>query len=172
MSYELIAQYSQVASSVLFLAVMVWIWNRFIQPAVLKAQENANAQIAQAERHRDQAKAALDALQGEIEAASRDADAIKQRCVVQARSEHDALIREAREAGERAVRNAQGELQRARQAARGRLRDELLEKALDTARVQAASRVDDPTNARLLQAFIASLGTRVSTGDGAGAHGQ
>lgn len=172
MNYELIAEYSQIASAALFVAVMVWVWARFIQPAVLTAQENANAQIAQAERHRDQAKAALDALQGEIEAAERDAEAMKERCVVQARAEHDALLREARDAGERALRSAQGELQRGRAAAGVRFRDELLEKALGAARAQAANRVDDPTDARLLHAFVDSLGSRARSGDGAGAHGE
>lgn len=172
MNYPLIAEYSQIASAVLFVAVMVWVWNRFIQPAVLAAQENTNAQIAQAERRRDEAKAALDALQGEIAAAQRDADAIKERCVLQARNERDMLIREAQDAGERSVRSAQGELQRARNAARVRLRDELLEKALNAARVQAAHRVDEPTNARLLNAFVSSLTTGSHAANEAGAHGQ
>ncbi len=103
MNYEAIAEYSQIASAVLFFAAMIWIWFRFIQPAVLSAQENANAQIAEAERHRDDAKAVLDSLQGEVAAAQRDAAAIKDRCVAQARTESEAILREARDAG-RAVR--------------------------------------------------------------------
>ena len=159
MNYEAIAEYSQIASAALFLLVMIWIWMRFIQPAVLAAQDKANAQIAEAQRHRDQAKAVLDSLQGEITAAQHDAEAIKQRCVVQAQAEREATSREAREAGERAVRNAQGELQRARAAARVQLRDELLSKALDAARSIAMGRVDDRTNERLVRAFMASLAT-------------
>jgi F0F1-type ATP synthase membrane subunit b/b' len=156
-NYPLIAEYSQIASAVLFVIVMVWIWVKFIQPAVLTAQQNANAQIAEAERHRDEAKAVLDSLQGEVASAQRDAQAIKQRCEVQAQTERDAVLREARDAGERAVRNAQGELGRARVAARERLRDELLNQAIELARKQAAQRVDERVNARLVGSFLSSL---------------
>lgn len=157
MNYEAIAEYSQIASAVLFLLAMIWIWMRFIQPAVLAAQEKANAQIAQAEQHRDQAKAVLDALQGEVVAAQRDAQAIRERCAVQAQGEREAVLRESREAGERALRNAQGELERARTAARSRLRDELLEKALQTARQTAAARMDERLNGDLVSGFLTTL---------------
>jgi F0F1-type ATP synthase membrane subunit b/b' len=157
MNYTLIAEYSQIASSILFVVVMIWIWMKFIQPAIVVAQENQNAKLAEAERHRDEAKATLESLQGELGAAQRDAEAIKQRCVVQAATEREAVIREAREAGERAVRNAQGELERSRAAARVRLRDELLERALGIARVQAAERVDASDNHELVTSFVGSL---------------
>jgi F0F1-type ATP synthase membrane subunit b/b' len=156
-NYELIAEYSQIASAILFVVAMVWIWIKFIQPAVLSAQENANAQIAEAERHRDEAKAILDSLQGEVAAAQRDAEAIKQRSTLQAQTEREAIVRESREAGERAVRSAQGELQRARAAARERLRDELLDQALELARNQAAQRVDERVNAQLVGSFLTSI---------------
>lgn len=157
MNYEAIAQWSQVASAVLFVAVMIWVWIKYLQPAVLSAQEATNAQIAQAERHRDEAKAALDALQGEVANAQRDAAAIKERAEAQGRSERDAIVREASEAGERAVRNAQGELGRGRAAARERLRDELLDKALHLARTRAAERVDARRNQELVSSFLATL---------------
>lgn len=156
-NYQAIAIYSQVASSVLFLLAMIWIWMKFIQPAVLAAQQAKNAQIAEAERHRDEAKAALDALQGEIDNARRDALAIEQRAQAQAQAEREAVLREAREAGERAVRNAQGELARSRAAAREQLRDEMLEAALNEARVQAAQRVDAVVNQRLVGTFLNKL---------------
>ncbi len=157
MNYQAIALYSQVASSVLFLVAIIWIWMKFIQPAVLSAQQTANARIAEAERHRDQAKSALDALQGEVESARVDALAIKQRADAQAQTEYQAILREAREAGERVLRNAQGELARSRAAAREQLRDELLEKALNDARAQAAQRVDEAVNERLVVSFLNSL---------------
>ncbi len=157
MNYEAIAEYSQIASAALFVLVMIWIWIRFIQPAVLSAQQNANAQIAQAERHRDEAKAALDSLQGEIASAQQDAAAIRQRAERQAKREREALLRETHEAGDRALANAQGELARARASARDRFRDELLENALDLARSEAAARVDAALNGRLVTQFVGSL---------------
>lgn len=157
MNYEAIAEYSQIASAVLFVVVMIWIWMKFIQPAIVTAQQNQNAQLAEAERHRDEAKASLGSLQGEIANAQRDAEAIKQRVAAQAQAERETVLREAREAGERAVRSAQGELARSRTAAREQLRDEFLNKALDVARVQAAERVDARANAQLLSSFLTNL---------------
>ncbi|MGZ3498249.1 MAG: F0F1 ATP synthase subunit B family protein [Vulcanimicrobiaceae bacterium] len=154
MNYTEIAIWSQVASAVLFIAAMVVIWIKYIQPAVLAAQENHNKQIAEAERHRDEAKAILDSLQGEIEAAQRDAASIKERAQTQAEREREAAIAEAKAAGERALRNAQAELDRSRAAARVQLRHELLDKALDLARKEAAERVDATVNAKLVDEFV------------------
>jgi F0F1-type ATP synthase membrane subunit b/b' len=156
-NYTLVAEYSQIASAVLFVIVMIWIWMKFIQPAIVVAQQNQNAKLAEAERHRDDAKATLESLQGELGAAQRDAQAIKERVAAQAQVEREAVIREAREAGERAVRNAEGELARSRAAARERLRDELLERAVSIARFQATERVDLRVNQELVNAFLGSL---------------
>jgi hypothetical protein len=71
--YVQIAVWSQVVSSIVFIAVLVYMWFRFLLPVFLAAQERSNAQIAEAERHRDEVKAALQALNEEIEIARRDA---------------------------------------------------------------------------------------------------
>ena len=118
MNYEAIAEWSQVASAILFLAVLVWMWFKFIQPAVLAAQAAQNARINEAERHRDEAKAALEGLQREIGVAQQDALAIKDRIASLEAAERETVLREAREAGERALRDAEGELARARCGAR------------------------------------------------------
>jgi F0F1-type ATP synthase membrane subunit b/b' len=157
MNYEAIAEWSQVASAVLFLAVLVWMWFKFIQPAVLAAQAAQNARVNEAERHRDEAKAALEGLHGEIGLAQRDALAIKDRIAAFVAAEREAILREAREAGERALRDAEGELARARAAARGQLRDELLEKALGLARETAARHMDAAADKKLATSFVQSL---------------
>ncbi len=157
MNYEAIAEWSQVASAVLFLAVLVWMWIKFIQPAVLSAQAAQNARVIEAERHRDEAKAALEGLQGEIGLAQQDASAIKDRIAALVAAEREAILREAREAGERALRDAEGELARARAAARGQLRDELVEKALGLARETAARRMDAAADKKLSSSFVRSL---------------
>ena len=46
MNYEEIAKWSDIVSAILFLAVMVWLWTKYIAPAVLAAQEG----LALAER--------------------------------------------------------------------------------------------------------------------------
>lgn len=155
--YVKIALWSQVVASVLFICVLVWLWRKFLQPAVLAAQERQNKQIAEAERHRDEAKAMLDLLRTQMEGAEHDADAIKERAAAQAKREYDAAVAEATEAGERALTSAQGELKRARASAREQLRREILDRALAQAQQDAARRVDAPANARLVNDFLGSL---------------
>jgi F0F1-type ATP synthase membrane subunit b/b' len=155
--YVRIALWSQVVAAVLFIAFLVWIWVKYLQPAVLAAQERQNKQIAEAERHRDDAKAVLELLRNQINGAALDAAAIKERAVAQAKREYDATVAEAKDAGERALANAQGELARARASARDQLRKEILDRALAQARSDAARRVDSATNARLVNGFLGSL---------------
>ena len=155
--YEQVAKWSDIVSAILFLAVLVWLWVKYIAPAVLAAQENTNKQLAEAERHRDEAKAALDVLRQQIEAAHRDASMIAERTGNLAKHESESVLAAAREAGERAVRNAEGELERARAAARAGFREELASKALDLARSEASARVDAGVDTRLIQQFVASL---------------
>lgn len=164
LNYEEISKWSDIISAVLFIAVMVWLWVKFIQPAIVTAQQNKNKQIAEAERHRDEAKATLEALRTEIQGAERDASMIRQRAEEQAKREAQAIVTESREAGERTLRNAQGELNRARAAARGALRDQLAEAALALARKEAASRVDGGMNAKLVERFVSSLSNRETQG--------
>ncbi|MDQ6822922.1 MAG: hypothetical protein M3Z07_00275 [Candidatus Eremiobacteraeota bacterium] len=157
MNYELIALYSQVIGALFFAVAMIFIWTKFVQPAVIAAQAASNRQIAEAERRRDEAKVALDSLQGEIGAAETDAAAIKARAGASARIEIEKATREARESGERSLRNAQGELARSRIAARERMRDEMLDAALALARGEAAARITPEVNTRLVDTFVKSL---------------
>lgn len=155
--YLQIATWSQVVSAIFFIGVMVYIWMRFLQPMVLAGQERSNEAIAEAERHRDQAKAALEALKGEIEGAHRDAELIRARAERQADGERAAMLAETEQEGGRAVRNAEGELARARDAARVRLRGEILKRALERARDQAEQRIDTAANGRIVERFLATL---------------
>ena len=155
--YFLIAVWSQVVSSVVFMAALVFIWFRWLLPVFLSAQERSNKQIAEAERHRDEVKAALETLRSEIESASHDAELIVQRATDHAAHEGESLLGEATDAGERALRNAERELDRARVAARRRLRDELLERALQVARRDATQRVGPVLDTHLIDSFVSSL---------------
>jgi ATP synthase F0 subunit b len=157
MNYEAVALWSQVLSAILFILVLVWLWFKYLQPAVIAAQENANAQLAEAERHRDQAKAQLESLRGEIDKAKNDAAAIRQRVESQAKAECEAIVAEARRAAERTIENAKAELGRSRVAARDRLREELLDQALTVARAEAQRRVDANVNAQLVGSFLTQL---------------
>ncbi|HMD03321.1 MAG TPA: hypothetical protein VKG44_10190, partial [Candidatus Baltobacteraceae bacterium] len=120
--YAQLAVWSEIAGSLAFLAVLVYVWQRFITPAVIASQERKNAELAETERRRDSARAQV----GEAERALRAADDdVKQ---IAARAEHDAAaertraLSEAKADGERLVRNAEGELGRQRAATRDALR--------------------------------------------------
>jgi F-type H+-transporting ATPase subunit b len=155
--YVNLAIWSQVASAIVFIGAMVYLWVRYLQPMVLVAQARSNAQIVEAEHHRDNAKAALDALLTEIDNAAHDAELIRERAKHQAERERAAIVAEADAAGERLLRNASGELERARAAARERLRSELIVRALELARNSAAKRIDRPVQERLVHGFLATL---------------
>lgn len=155
--YVNLAIWSQVAAAVVFIGALAYLWVRYLQPMVLAAQARSNEQIAEAERHRDNAKAALDALIEEIDNAAHDADLIRERAKHQAEREHAAILAETNLAGERLLRNASGELERARAAARERLRGELVIRALQLARNDAAKRIDRPVQERLVEGFLNTL---------------
>lgn len=157
--YLKIALYSQVISAVVFIAVLVWMWFKWILPVIMAAQDRSNKQIAEAERHRDEARQALTALHTDIESARRDAGLISERAEVHAQHERDAVIAEATAAGERQVRDAGGELERARAVARQRLRDSLVAAALQIARSEAPERLGAAGERRLVDAVIGTLET-------------
>lgn len=155
--YLRIALYSQIVSAIVFIAVLVWMWFRWIVPVVMSAQDRSNKQIAEAERHRDEARDALAALRDAIESARRDAGLIVERAELHGQHEREAALAEATAAGERQMREAQGEFERAREAARQRLRDDLVAGALQIARTEAPERLGPAGERRLLEAVVVSL---------------
>jgi F0F1-type ATP synthase membrane subunit b/b' len=155
--YLQIAIWSQVISSIVFIAALVILWVRWLQPVFLAAQERSNRQISEAERHRSEAKAALDLLREEIQTAHYDAQLIERRSTDRVEHERQAMLAEATEAGERALKDAGRELERARAAARQRLRGELLQAALQLARRDAARLTSAALDNRLVDRFIGSL---------------
>jgi F0F1-type ATP synthase membrane subunit b/b' len=148
-TYEAIATYSQVVAAVLFIVVVVYLWNRFISPAVLASQARKNAELLDSEKRRDDARAELERAQAEVDRAEADVRAIAARAETDATRLHEKAIAEARAEGERLMNGAHGELARSRETARTHLRDELLERAMQIAR-DAASRLDETTNRRLV----------------------
>lgn len=155
--FESVALWSQVLGAIVFLVVLILLFRKYLVPAVEANEKARNAEIAQAEARRERVRAEAAAARGEVEAAQRDAAEIRARVDAIVTREREHLLAEAKADGERMVRNAEGELERARMAARDRLRIELIEKALLQARAQAASRVDERTNARLVNETVADL---------------
>ncbi len=164
MSYEAVALWSRIIGTVVVLAILWWAFRRFMVPAITRAQQAKNEEIARAEQRRDAAKAEIAAAQAELDQAERDAQAIRARVEADIARERDQALAQARDAGERAVRNAQGELERARANALVALRIELIEKALELARRDAEARVDQAANAELVDAFVGGLERGVRRG--------
>jgi F0F1-type ATP synthase membrane subunit b/b' len=157
MNLHVLAQASQIVGAVVFLIALVLIWNRFIAPGVKSYQESKNAELAEAEARRERMRADVAVARAEVEHADADARTIRERIESAAAHERAKTLEEAQAEADRVIRNAAGELERARLAARVRLRIEFIEKALAKARDRAPARVSDAVNAALVQATIDDL---------------
>ncbi|MFN2459135.1 MAG: hypothetical protein ABR591_00375 [Candidatus Velthaea sp.] len=155
--FETVAIWSQIAGAIAFLIVLVVMFRRFLLPAVHAAERSRNAELAATEKRRETVKSDVGRARAEVEAADRDAAAIRQRAAAEARREHDRIVAEAKGDGERAVRNAEAELGRARLAARDSLRAEFVDKALARARREADARIDPALNAQLVKRTVETL---------------
>jgi F0F1-type ATP synthase membrane subunit b/b' len=157
MNLHLLAQVSQIVGAVVFLIAIILIWNRFIAPGVKAYQESKNAELAEAEGRREHMRADVAVARAEVERADADARTIRERIEMASTHERAKTLAEAQAEADRVIRNAAGELERARLAARDRLRIEFIEKALAKARDQAPARVSDAVNAALVQATVDDL---------------
>lgn len=155
--FETVALWSEVAGAVAFLVVLVLLFRRFLIPAVQANQEARNAEIVDAEARRDRLRAEAEHARDEIAQAERDAQSIEERAGADASIECDHLLAEVQAEGERLLRNAGGELQRARFIARNQLRIELIERALVKARAEAPARIDAATDERLVDETVETL---------------
>ncbi len=151
--YEQLAIGSQIVASILFIIVLVYLWRRFLAPAVVAAQARKNAELLEAEQRRDAAKAEIGVAQAEAAVADNDVRAITQRGQADAAATRERILREGQAESERLLRNAEGELERGRNAARERLREDLLARAIAIAR-RAALEVDEATNRRLVSEAV------------------
>ena len=151
MNYEVIAQYSEIIGGFAFVIVLIWLFAKFALPAVHAGEVARNADLVNAEHRREQLRLDVAAARAEVEAAARDALAIYARAETDARHEHEQILTDARREGLRLLQNARGELDRGRIAAKDKLRIELIEKALNRARVFASEQLSDDINAVLVK---------------------
>jgi F0F1-type ATP synthase membrane subunit b/b' len=154
MNLEALALWSQVAGAIIFVICVLLIWNKWIAPAVQSYQESKNAELAEAESRRERMRAAVSEARAEVERAEADARMIRERIAAAAEADRAKFLAEAKADAERLVHNAEGELVRARMAARDRLRIEFIERALAKARTLAATRVDEAVDEKLIRELI------------------
>lgn len=157
MSLQGLAQISQIVGAVVFVLVTIWGWRKFMAPAVARYTEAKNAEIKDCERRREATKSDVEIARAEVARAEDEAREILARAQQFAERERTEELTAARAEAARIVRNAEGEHERARIAARDRLRIEFIEKALRRAREAATAQVDDATNARLVRATVEDL---------------
>jgi F-type H+-transporting ATPase subunit b len=150
MNYETIAQYSEIIGGFAFIIVMIWLFRKFLLPAVRAGQTARNADLVNSEHRREQLRSEVSAARAEVEAADRDVLAIAARAETDARHERETILADARREGIRLLQNARGELERGRIAGKAKLRIELIEKALNRARDLATQQLSDDGNARLV----------------------
>lgn len=156
--YQNVAVWSQVLGALAFLVVLVYIFQKFIAPAVLAAQASKNAELADAEARRDTMKAEIDVAARDLSAADADAAAIRTRAAHQAGIDAQKTLADAQSDAQRVIRNAEGELDRARLAASDDVRTRLLERALEIARRSAATTIDAAKNRGLVAQVLDALG--------------
>ena len=158
MNYELIAVWSQVVCFVAFAAFAVWIWQKAVTPAVAKAQEAQNQRLTELEARLAKMEAEREEARAAAARAKEEAQLIVGRVGDLVAREREKYLAEIRSEGERELRSAEGELERALHAARERLREETLAGALAIARERAIASVDAQTERALRDRFVAALG--------------
>ena len=154
--YTQLAVWSQVAGSAAFAVVMLYVWIKFVAPAVRASQGRKNAELVELEHKRDAAKAEIERANRALVDVAGDVQAIRARGKSDAVVVRERILREATSEGERIVRNAEGELERGRAAGRETLRERLIARAVEIARHSAAA-LDEATNERLVGEVVSSV---------------
>ena len=155
--FEQVALWSQVFGAVAFLVVLVVMFRKYLIPAVIANQKARNAELAEAEARRTRIQADAAKARAEVENAERDAAEIRNRIERVTKRNHANIIADAEAEGLRILHNAEGELDRARHAARVRLRIEFIEKALAKARAEAPARVSEQLDESLVGRTVDDL---------------
>jgi F0F1-type ATP synthase membrane subunit b/b' len=124
--------------------------------AVIAQRDRKNAELFEAEKRRDSLLAEIEVARNGVAVAEAEADAIRSRAERDAERLHEHVVTEAQTEGERVMRNADGELERGRMAARDLLRDELLNKAVEIA-IGEAKTLGAGADRALVESAVASL---------------
>ncbi|MBV8074170.1 MAG: ATP synthase F0 subunit B [Candidatus Eremiobacteraeota bacterium] len=156
-TYEKIALWSEVLGAIAFFVVTIWLWRRYITPAVIAATQRKNAELRDEERKRDEARDQVEVARAGLEEAKAQVTSILERARLDGQRERDRILAEARIDAERIVHNANGELGRGRVAAREQFRDDLLRRALEIVNERARKEIDSETNYKVVQRALDSL---------------
>ena len=160
--YEHLAVWSQVLGSVAFIVVLVYLFKRFLVPAVGASQERKNAELVEAEHRRDAAKEDVAVARRELDAVEEEVKTLRVRAAVDARRERERILADATAEGKQLVSSAEGELDRGRAAACEAFRVALLDKALEIARRSAVEGIDAEKDRALVSGVMNAVDSRGS----------
>jgi F0F1-type ATP synthase membrane subunit b/b' len=158
--YEQLAVWSQVLGSVAFIAVLVYVFQRFLIPAVIASQGRKNAELVEAEHRRDAAKQDVAIARRELDGVEEEVKTLRVRAAVDSRRERERILAGATAEGKQLVTVAEGELDRGRAAAREAFRVALLDKALHIARRSAVESIDAEKNRALVSGVMYAVDHR------------
>jgi F-type H+-transporting ATPase subunit b len=160
--YEAIAVWSEILASVLFIIAMIWIFAKWVRPAVIAAEAKKNADLLTAEHQRNEARDEVSNAQRRLAEANAEVESIQARARADGQRERDRILADARVEGERVVHNANGELARGRVASRESYRDELLRDALRIATERAGREIDETANFGIVKRVLDAVDANVS----------
>ena len=143
-----------------FVAALVFLYERVLKTQLVRHQENVNKQVAEATRAREQAEAAVVAAQTQLEKAGHDAARMVEVAGQQAERLSAAQRAAAKEHARRVVANARGELERERYRVRHDLLLDTVERAYARAKDIARREFDAAAQARLVSGLMTELEAR------------
>ncbi len=144
----------------LFVAFIVWMYGKYIKPALVAHQEAQNRAVEEGRAKRAQMAAAVEAARTAVEKAKRDASTMFSVAQQQAKSLIASERAREQERAQRIVAYAHGELARERYRVRHELLADTVERAYGQAREAIKRQLDDAGQRRLIEAFIRDLEAR------------
>jgi len=148
---------AKVIDFIIFVGVIVWLWNKAGVKALVAHQEAQNKIVADAQTHRAQCEAAIGTAQAAVEQAKTDSV----RMVAVSKTQAAKLVEDekagAHEHAKRILAHAGGELERERYRVRRELLEETVEAAHSHAQALAKREIDESLQQRLVDRLIADL---------------
>lgn len=157
--FENLALWSEVVGGFAFVIALIALFRRLLLPVIRSTEIAHNHELTTAEKRREALREEVARARERLEEATREAAAIAERARADAHREQESIISHARREGIAIIKNAEGELERARIASRDRLRVEFIDRALARARSLATERVDAALDARLVARTVDELTT-------------
>ena len=148
---------AKVIDFIVFVAAIVWVFNKYGKSALIAHQEAQNKLVADAQAHRAQCEAAIAAAQRAVEEAKTDAVSMVSVGTAQAAKLIEDARSEAVEHAKRIAAHASGELDRERYRVRRQLLEETVEQAHLKARELAKGEIDAAKQQVLVDRLMSDL---------------